>query len=182
MVKSIRTLSHSILFFSSLDTDYEISISTGDQALDAPVVLKIRGDNGIVSIPLTKTKTDAKPFQSKSNDEFTCRTTDVGKIKRITIEHQGTDEQILWHIKTVQIKKENEISKFVKRKFCFFFSRIESFSFIANVRLDYKENKVNLYPVGAFLGHQKEDYVQSELRRLRENLRVESAKLRPPEQ
>ena len=54
------------------------------------------------------------------------------------------------------------------------------FSFNANVRLDWKENKVNLYPVGAFSGHQKEDYVQTELRRLRENLRCESAKLRPP--
>jgi hypothetical protein len=59
---------------------------------------------------------------------------------------------------------------------------IEYFSFIADVRLDYKDNKVNLYPVGAFLGHQKEDYVQSELRRLRESLRAESAKLRTPQQ
>lgn len=57
-----------------------------------------------------------------------------------------------------------------------------SFSFNADVRLDHKEKKVNLYPVGAFLGHQKEDYVQSELRRLRERLRMESAKLRPPSQ
>jgi len=56
------------------------------------------------------------------------------------------------------------------------------FSFNANVRLDDKDNKVNLYPVGALLGHQKEDYVQSELRRLRENLRAESAKLHPPSQ
>jgi hypothetical protein len=37
----------------------------------------------------------------------------VGKIKRIVIEHQGTDEQLLWHIKTVQIKKDNETYKFV---------------------------------------------------------------------
>lgn len=56
------------------------------------------------------------------------------------------------------------------------------YSFNANIHLDYKENKVNLYPVGALFGRQREDYVQSELRRLRENLRSESSKLRPPHQ
>ncbi len=181
MVKSIWTF-FSFNFILSLDTDYAISVSTGDQAIDAPVVLKIRGEHGIVSIPLTKSTTNTKPFQSKSTDEFTCRTNDVGKIKRIVIEHQGTDEQLLWHIKTVQIKKDNETYKFVRMKTKSSFSMIKSFSFNANVRLDYKENKINLYPVGAFLGHQKEDYVQSELRRLRESLRTESAKLRPPQQ
>jgi hypothetical protein len=55
-------------------------------------------------------------------------------------------------------------------------------SFNANVRLDSKENKVNLYPIGALSGRQKDDYVQSELRRLRESLRSESAKLHPPPQ
>ncbi|CAF3253965.1 unnamed protein product, partial [Rotaria sp. Silwood2] len=39
-----------------------------------------------------------------------------------------------------------------------------------NIRLDYDENKVNLYPVD----QRKEDYVQTELRRLRENLHNES--------
>ena len=53
-------------------------------------------------------------FKQKQTDEFTCRTTDVGKIRRATIEHQGTDEKAVWHIKSVQIKKENETYKFVK--------------------------------------------------------------------
>ena len=48
------------------------------------------------------------------------------------------------------------------------------------MHLDFKETKVNLYPIGALFGHQREDYVQSELRRLRESLRSESSKLRPP--
>ena len=99
----------------SLDADYTISITTGDQSFDAPVTLKIRGDNGIVSIPLTKTKSNAKPFQAKATDEFTCRTTDVGKIRRVMIEHQGTDEKIVWHVKSVQIKKENETYRFVEK-------------------------------------------------------------------
>jgi hypothetical protein len=113
--KFIRTL-FSFNLILSLDADYTISITTGDQSLDAPVTLKIRGDLGIVGIPLTKTKTNAKPFQAKATDEFTCQTTDVGKIRRATIEHQGTDEKIVWHIKSVQIKKENETYKFVKNK------------------------------------------------------------------
>lgn len=95
-----------------LDADYEIIISTGDQAFDAPVVLKIRGDHGIVSIPLSKSKSGEKPFRSKAIDEFTCRTNDVGKIKRITFEHEGHDDKLVWHIKSVQIKKDNETHKF----------------------------------------------------------------------
>jgi hypothetical protein len=52
------------------------------------------------------------------------------------------------------------------------------FSFKANVRLDSNERKVNLFPIE----QKKEDYVQSELRRLRENLRSESFKMRRPRQ
>jgi hypothetical protein len=98
-----------------LDADYDIIISTGDKAFEVPVTLRIRGDNGIINIPLIKTKTDEKPFQSKSTHEFTCRTTDVGKIKRITIEHQGTDQDLLWHLKTIQIKKGNDTYKSVNK-------------------------------------------------------------------
>lgn len=103
-------------FVVDLDADYEIIISTGDQGIEAPVVLKIRGDNGLVSIPLSKSKNSDKPFQSKSNDEFTCQTNDVGKIKRITLEHEGTDDKLLWHVKTVQIKKDNETYKCVSNE------------------------------------------------------------------
>jgi len=52
------------------------------------------------------------------------------------------------------------------------------FSFNSNVYLDDKEQKINLYP----MDQRKEDYVQSELRRLRESLRSESAKMRRPQQ
>jgi hypothetical protein len=44
--------------------------------------------------------------------------------------------------------------------------------------LDYKEQKANLHPIP----QQKEDYVQSELRRLRDNLQTESSKMRRPRQ
>ncbi len=52
------------------------------------------------------------------------------------------------------------------------------FSFNSNVYLDDKEQKINLYP----MDQRKEDYVQSELRRLRESLRSESAKMHRPQQ
>lgn len=104
----------SFLSFFLVDVDYDIIISTGDQTIEVPVTLKIRGENGTTNIPLTKTKTGEKPFQSKSTQEFTEKTTDVGKIKRITIEHQGTEENLVWHIKTIQIKKGNETYKLVR--------------------------------------------------------------------
>ena len=51
-----------------------------------------------------------------------------------------------------------------------------SFRFTANVRVDDEDQKVILYPIP----HRKEDYVESQLRRLRDNLRSESAKRRRP--
>lgn len=62
---------------------------------------------------MNKSKSGEKPFRSKATDEFTCRTNDVGKIKRITFEHEGNDDKLVWHIKSVQIKKDNETHKFV---------------------------------------------------------------------
>jgi hypothetical protein len=98
-------LSPIILF---LDADYTINIFTGDQGIDVPVSVKIRGEDGTVNIPLKQTKSGEKPFQPKSSNEFTCRTTDVGKIQRITVEHDETNQGVLWHLKTIQIKKGNE--------------------------------------------------------------------------
>jgi hypothetical protein len=51
-------------------------------------------------------------------------------------------------------------------------------SFHANVRLDYSEQKIVLHPQD----QRKEDFVQTELRRLKENLHSESLKMRRPPQ
>ncbi|CAF1064509.1 unnamed protein product [Rotaria sordida] len=141
------------------DIDYEIKTTTGEKSFDGKITFKIRGELGIITIPLTKTKTDAKPFQSKATDEFLCRTNDVGKLRRIIIEYNGTKNDNVWHLKKLQIIKGNEI-----------------YNFNTNIRLDYHENKVTLYPND----QRKEDFVQTELRRLRENLHSESLKLRRP--
>jgi len=145
------------------DSDYEITITTGVQALQASANLKIRGEKGIVTIPLTKTTSGNEPFQANATDTFVCQTTDVGRIRRITLENTETNPEKIWHVQTVEIKKDNEILQFV-----------------GDVRLDWKSRHANLYPVGALHGQLKEDYVQTELRRLRENLRTESSKLRAP--
>jgi len=56
---------------------------------------------------------------------------------------------------------------------------ILAFSFNTNnVRLDSKEQKINLFPITK----KREDYVQSELRRLRESLKSESSKMHRPQQ
>ncbi|CAF3373219.1 unnamed protein product [Rotaria sp. Silwood1] len=141
------------------DVDYEIKTTTGEKTYDGKITLKIRGEFGLITIPLSKTKSGEKPFQSKATDEFTCRTNDVGKIIRIIIEYNGTKSDNIWHLKKIQIIKGNE-----------------TYSFNANIRLDYNENKANVYPID----QKKEDYVQTELRRLRGNLHSESLKLRRP--
>ncbi len=52
------------------------------------------------------------------------------------------------------------------------------FSFNANVYFDSRDRKINLYPITK----RKEDYIQGELRRLRQSLRSESMKMRRPPQ
>lgn len=60
----------------------------------------------------------------------------------------------------------------------FNFSLNELFSFNADVHFNDKKQKMSLHPQMK----SKEDYVQSELRRLKQNLRATSAKMRRPPQ
>mgnify|MGYP002384209346 FL=1 len=102
--------------FDSVEADYQITINSGEQAIQVPVILKIRGENGFATIPLRKTTNDEQPFQPNASHQFTARANDVGRIQRITIEHQGTDYELLWHLKTVEIRKGNDTYKFVCSK------------------------------------------------------------------
>ena len=95
--------------FISLDTDYTIKVSTGDRAFNGSARIKILGEHGIITIPLTQP--GVKLFQSKASDLFTNRTTDVGKIKRITIEGIGIDQKNTWHVKKIQIIKGQHVYK-----------------------------------------------------------------------
>lgn len=95
----------------AIDVDYEIITGTGGKTYDGTINIKIRGEFGIISIPLSKAKSGEKPFQSNANDEFTCRTTDVGKIQRVTLEYNGAKDDNVWHLKKLQITKDTEIYK-----------------------------------------------------------------------
>ncbi|CAF3856631.1 unnamed protein product [Rotaria magnacalcarata] len=143
----------------SSDIDYEIKTVTGDKTYEGGITFKIRGEFGITTISLSQTVSGEKPFQSKATDEFKYRKNDVGKIKRLIIEYNGTKTDNFWHLKTVQIIKADEC-----------------YNFHANVRLDYSEQKIVLHPTD----QRKEDFVQTELRRLKENLHCESLKMRRP--
>jgi hypothetical protein len=98
--------------FSFLDIDYEIKTVTGDKTYEGGITFKIRGEFGVITIPLSQTISGEKPFQSKATDEFKCRTNDVGKIKRLIIEYNGTRTDNVWHLKTVQIIKADECYKY----------------------------------------------------------------------
>ncbi|CAF4501710.1 unnamed protein product [Rotaria socialis] len=143
----------------SSDIDYEIKTVTGDKTYEGGITFKIRGEFGLITVPLSQTISGEKPFQSKATDEFKCRANDVGNIKRLTIEYNGRKTDNVWHLKTLQIIKANEC-----------------YNFHANVRLDYSEQKIVLHPTD----QRKEDFVQTELRRLKENLHTESLKMRRP--
>ncbi|CAF0829675.1 unnamed protein product [Adineta ricciae] len=147
----------------SYKIDYHIVIETGEQGTDTPVSLKVHGEKGSADIPL-KGKDDKTSFPSKSINEFTSSEKDVGKIYYITFALAVKSEDVVWHLKKVQLKKGSE-----------------EYNFDANVRLDRNDNKANLYPADAVNGRPGDDYVQSELRRLRENLRCESSKLHRPQ-
>jgi hypothetical protein len=95
----------------NIDINYEIKTTTGEKTFQGDVTIKIRGEFGIICIPLSNTKSGNKPFQSKAIDVFTSETTDVGKIKRITIEHNQIKPNYSWHLKKIQIIKGIETYK-----------------------------------------------------------------------
>ncbi|CAF0923501.1 unnamed protein product [Adineta ricciae] len=141
------------------DAVYKIKVGTGERTFHGTVNIKIRGEHGIVIIPLETTKSGATPFQSKATDEFTSRTTDVGRIKRITIECSGLDKKNSWHLRRIQITKGEEV-----------------YNFLSNIRFNTKEQKLTLQPLDQY----PQDYVQNELRRLKEKIREQSTKLHRP--
>ncbi len=60
---------------------------------------------------MSNTESGKKPFQSKAVDVFISRTTDVGKIKRLTIELNEAKANEIWHLKKIHINKGNQTYK-----------------------------------------------------------------------
>ena len=101
---------------SYADVDYTIVTRTDDDALQGSASIRIRGDRGIVTIPLSNTVSGQKPFRSNTDDEFICRTNDVGKVKCVTVENHGMDEDKVWHLKSLQIQKGNDTLEYEQRR------------------------------------------------------------------
>ena len=124
---------------------------------------------------MTSTKSGERPFQAKAIDEFTHREKNIGRIRKIVIEHEGTSRENAFHLKKIQIRKRDEIYEYVEKIISLIVKTI-SFRFNTTIRVDHPEQKIVLYPIPS----KKEDYVESELRRLQNTLRNESAKRRRP--
>lgn len=90
-----------------LEIDYHFIIETGEQGIDTPVSLKVHGEKGSVDIPL-KGKDDKTSFPAKSTNEFTSSEKDVGKIYFITFGLTGKNQDVVWHLKKVQLKKGSD--------------------------------------------------------------------------
>ena len=104
---SKKTHSENDFNLLSLEIDYHIVIETGEQGIDTPVTLKVHGEKGSADIPL-KGKDDKTSFPSKSINEFTSSEKDVGKIYYITLALAGKNQDVVWHLKKVQLKKGSE--------------------------------------------------------------------------
>jgi hypothetical protein len=92
-----------------LDVVYEIKILMGDTSYDGQLSICIQGVQGRVSIPLRINRSGKKPFRARTGDEFVCKTTDVGRIKYVQIEHQGTHSENRLVLQKLHIIRDREV-------------------------------------------------------------------------
>ena len=76
----------------------------------------------VAKFPLERSKTFKKKFQAGHTDEFEVYATDVGKIKKIRIEHDGKSS---WHLKKILIEVPS-LEKSWKFKFNKFLGPLEN--------------------------------------------------------
>jgi hypothetical protein len=81
---------------------------TGNEPFNGQITIRIVGEQGMVHMPLSTSKTGQVPFQSKATDEFACNMANVGRIERVIIEHENVSETNRLHWKKLQIFKGNE--------------------------------------------------------------------------
>lgn len=141
------------------EIQYEIKTTTGNESFQGKVILHLYGEGNSLAIPLTSPKSAEIPFRIKAVDEFSHQDRNIGRIRKIVIEHDGTSRENPLNLKKIQIFKGRRI-----------------YEFNSTIRVDDPQRKLTLYPIP----QRKEDYVESQLRKLRETLRNESAKRRRP--
>ena len=91
------------------EIQYEIKTTTGNESFQGTVVLRLHGEQTSLAIPLTSTKSGAVPFQAKAIDEFSHLDKNVGRIRKIVIEHEGASRANPLHWKKLQICKGRRI-------------------------------------------------------------------------
>ncbi|KAL8614278.1 hypothetical protein ACOMHN_007616 [Nucella lapillus] len=88
-------------------TTYHVNVKTGDvrnAGTDANVFLKIFGSKGDTdNLKLRSSETTSNKFEKGRTDLFKLDTTDVGKIKKIKIGHDGTKPGSGWFLDEVTI-------------------------------------------------------------------------------
>jgi hypothetical protein len=90
-----------------------VIVRTADEmsgGTDANVFLSIFGDRREeVKVPLKNPKSKRNPFEKANYDKFELDLKNVGKIKKISIEHDGKKSASSWKLEFVKIYHLNTL-------------------------------------------------------------------------
>ncbi|CAF2535221.1 unnamed protein product [Rotaria sp. Silwood2] len=101
---------------SSKNIEYTITVQTGSvqfAGTDANVFISLYGDkNKIVRYQLKTSVNHKDIFEKGQKDDFVVKDIDIGQLKTITIEHDGTGLASGWYLDFVQVKYDNNTVMF----------------------------------------------------------------------
>ncbi|CAF0762513.1 unnamed protein product [Rotaria sp. Silwood1] len=101
---------------SNKNIEYTISVQTGSvqfAGTDANVFISLYGDkNKIVRYQLKNSVNNKNVFEKDQKDDFVFENIDIGQLKTITIEHDGTGLGPAWYLDFVQVKYNNNTVMF----------------------------------------------------------------------
>ncbi|CAF5198127.1 unnamed protein product, partial [Rotaria magnacalcarata] len=104
------------MFPFNLDIGYTITVQTGSvefAGTDANVFLSLYGDkNKIVRFQLQKSKNNSNPFERGHKDEFEFENINIGQLKTITIEHDGSTIGAGWYLDFIDVTYNNNTVNF----------------------------------------------------------------------
>ncbi|CAF3582320.1 unnamed protein product [Rotaria sordida] len=101
---------------SHKNIEYTITVQTGSvqfAGTDAHVFISLYGDkNKIVRYQLKTSVNNRNLFEKGQKDDFVLEDIDIGHLKTITIEHDGTGVAAGWYLDFVQVKYKNNTVMF----------------------------------------------------------------------
>ncbi|CAF1189274.1 unnamed protein product [Rotaria magnacalcarata] len=101
---------------SNKNIGYTITVQTGSvefAGTDANVFLSLYGDkNKIVRFQLQKSKNNSNPFERGHKDEFEFENINIGQLKTITIEHDGSTIGAGWYLDFIDVTYNNNTVNF----------------------------------------------------------------------